>query len=45
MLEEMGDAMLAKAFAPAPGADPDAQRHRLDLGHGVTDHGQAVGEL
>ncbi len=45
MLEEMGDAMLAKALAAAPGADPDAERHCLDLSHGVTDHGQAVGEL
>ncbi len=43
MLEEMGDAMLAERFAPAPGTDPDAERDGLDLGHGVTDHCQAIG--
>ena len=32
MLEEMGDAMLGQALAAAAGADPDAERHGLDVG-------------
>ncbi len=45
MLEEMGDAMLDLRLAAAAGADPDAERHGLDLRHGVADHGQAIGKL
>ena len=45
MLEEMRDAMLAARLAPAAGADPDAERDGLDLGHGVADHGQTIGKL
>jgi hypothetical protein len=45
MLEEMRNPVLAGRLAPAAGADPDTERHGLDLGHGVTDDGQTVSKL
>ena len=45
VLEEMGDAVLAFRLAAAAGADPDAERHGLDLGHGMAHHGEAIGKL
>ena len=41
VLEEMRDAVLIASLAPAAGTDPDAERHGLDLGHGMADDGQA----
>ncbi len=45
VFEEMGDAVLGSRLAPAAGPDPDAERDGLDLGHGVADHGQTIGEF
>ena len=42
VLEEMGDAMLGQALAAAAGANPDAKRHRLDVGPGMAHHGEAI---
>ena len=32
-------------LAAAAGADPDAERDGLDLGHGMTHHGETIGKL
>ncbi len=45
VLEEMGDAVLAFRLAAAAGPHPDAERYRLDLGHGMAHHGEAIGKL
>jgi hypothetical protein len=45
VLQEMRDAVLAFRFAPAACAHPKPERHGLDFGHGVADHGQAIGKL
>ncbi len=44
VLEEVGDAMLGRALAAAAGADPQPERHGLDAGARVADHGQAIGK-
>jgi hypothetical protein len=40
----MGDAVLLGALVPAAGADPEADRGRLQARHGLGDDAQAVGQ-
>ncbi len=42
MLEEMRDPVLHRLLVARAGPDPDAERHRLELRHGMGHHSQAV---
>ena len=44
VLEEVSDAVLGQALAAASRADPDAERHGLDVGSSMAHYGEAIGQ-
>ena len=44
VFEEMGDAVFFRLFVPGSGLHPNAERHGFEMGHGVGQHVQAVGQ-